>query len=248
MSRFQEFTSDEITSLRKSGKILQDCLKAVEAAVRPGISTGELDRLAEAFIRERGGEPAFKGYHGYPATFCLSVNDQCVHAIPGDRVLEEGDIISLDGGVRYNGMITDACKTVGVGQISDDARRLIACGEKALKAGVAAAVAGGRIGDISAAVQASVEADGFTVVKALTGHGVGKAVHQFPDVPNFGKAGNGPLIPSGAVIAIEPIVSAGDGAIYEAGDGWTICTTDGSLCTHSEHTVLITERGAEILA
>ncbi len=248
MSQFQTFSAAELDSLRRGGKILRACIEMLKGEVRPGISTGELDRLAETFIRDHGGEPAFKGYHGYPATFCLSVNEQCVHAIPGKRVLEEGDIISLDGGVRFEGLITDACDTVGVGQISDDAKRLIASAEKGLAAALKIAKSGLRIGDLSAVIQQTVEAEGFTIVRALTGHGLGANVHQFPDVPNFGKAGTGPVIPEGAVIAIEPIVSAGGHQIYEEGDGWTICTSDGSLSTHSEHTVHITSKGAEILA
>lgn len=248
MSRFQQFSAAELNALRHGGRILRDCITMLKGEVRPGISTGELDRLAETFIRDRGAEPAFQGYHGYPATFCLSVNDQCVHAIPGDRFLEEGDIISLDGGVRYQGLITDACDTVGVGQIDPEAARLIASGEKALKAAIKLARSGLRIGDLSAVIQQSVEGDGFTIVRALTGHGLGTSIHQFPDVPNFGKPGSGPVIPDGAVIAIEPIVSAGGSAIREDADGWTISTVDGSLSTHSEHTVLITEKGCEILA
>ncbi len=248
MGQFQQFSEAELSSLRRGGKILQDCLKTVAAAVRPGITTGELDQIAERFILERGGRPAFKGYHGFPATLCISVNEQCVHGIPGDRELLEGDIVSLDGGVILDDLYTDACVTVGVGQISAEAKNLIETGEEALKIAVKTAKAGVRIGDISAAVQQYVEGRGFTIVRALTGHGLGSTLHQFPDVPNFGKAGTGPVLPVGALIAVEPIVSAGGANIREESDGWTICTVDNSLATHSEHTILITERGAEIIA
>jgi methionyl aminopeptidase len=176
------------------------------------------------------------------------VNEQCVHGIPGDRELLEGDIVSLDGGVILDDLYTDACVTVGVGQISAEAKNLIETGEEALKIAVKTAKAGVRIGDISAAVQQYVEGRGFTIVRALTGHGLGSTLHQFPDVPNFGKAGTGPVLPVGALIAVEPIVSAGGANIREESDGWTICTVDDSLATHSEHTILITERGAEIIA
>jgi methionyl aminopeptidase len=248
VGQFQQFSEAELSSLRRGGKILQDCLKTVAAAVRPGITTGELDQIAERFILERGGRPAFKGYHGFPATLCISVNEQCVHGIPGDRELLEGDIVSLDGGVILDDLYTDACVTVGVGQISAEAKNLIETGEEALKIAVKTAKAGVRIGDISAAVQQYVEGRGFTIVRALTGHGLGSTLHQFPDVPNFGKAGTGPVLPVGALIAVEPIVSAGGANIREESDGWTICTVDDSLATHSEHTILITERGAEIIA
>ncbi len=248
MSRFQQFSAEELAALRRGGKILRGCIEMLKGEVRAGITTGELDRLAETFIRDHGAEPAFQGYHGYPATFCLSVNEQCVHAIPGPRVLQDGDIISLDGGVRLNGLITDACDTVGVGAITPQATRLIQSAEKALAAAVQTARSGLRIGDLSAVIQQVVEAEGFTIVRALTGHGLGSEIHQFPDVPNFGKAGTGPVIPEGAVIAIEPIVTAGTNGIREEGDGWTICTSDGALATHSEHTVHITSHGCEILA
>lgn len=248
MSSFVIYTKEEIASLRKSGAILRECLQYVHGLTRPGITTGELDQAAEAFIRERGGEPAFKGYHDYPATLCTSVNDQCVHAIPGDYTLEEGDIISLDGGVRFDGMITDACITVPVGAASGDAMRLLSVTDDALAAGIRQVRAGNRVGQISAAIQQVIETAGFSPVRALTGHGVGKAVHLYPDVPNAGKPGDGPVLPVHTVIAIEPIVAAGGGDAMEGEDGWTILTKDGSLCAHSEHTVLVTADGCEILA
>jgi methionyl aminopeptidase len=233
------FTDREIPFLRLSGAILHDCLAYVRGLVRVGITTGELDQAGEAFIRDRDGVPAFKGYRGFPATLCISLNDECVHGIPNDRALKEGDM--------YHGAYSDACVTVPVGHASPDAIRLIQATERALAAGIAAVHGGCRVGDISHAVQTSVEGAGFTVIRALTGHGVGGAVHQFPDIPNFGKPGAGPVLPAGAVIAIEPIVSAGSGDIRELADGWTLASLDGSLTSHAEHTVLVTEEGCTVL-
>ena len=249
MPQFQIFTSEQITSLRKGGKILRDCLSLVSTLVKPGIMTKDLDEAAEKFIRDRGGASGFKGYQGYPATLCTSVNEECVHGIPGDRVLNEGDIIAIDCGVLLDDLYTDACCTVAVGKISSEARKLLDVTQESLEKALAVTRAGAHVGDISSAVQQTVESEGFTVVRALTGHGLGSTLHQFPDVPNFGKAGRGPIIPAQTIIAIEPIISAGKSSdVSEMGDTWTLVTKDRALSAHFEHTVLVEEEKCSILA
>ncbi len=249
MSQCQIFTAKEIEAFRRSGAILRDCLQYLAPKAVAGITTLELDELAEAFIRNAGGAPAFKGYKGFPHTLCTSINDEVVHGMPGTRTLLDGDIISLDCGVTYEGIITDACITVGVGPISEEAQRLLDTTKKALDAGVAAVRGGGRVGDISSAVQKVVEGGGFRCVSALTGHGLGYTVHQHPDVPNIGKAGTGPTLPVGTAIAIEPIVTSGKSIeITQADDGWTLSMQDGALSAHFEHTVVVTENGCEVVA
>ncbi len=249
MSTFQLFSPAQIESLRRAGKILRECLDMTAAAVRPGITTGELDRLAEEFIlSHKGAKPGFKGYHGYPATLCTSVNDECVHGIPGSRVLKDGDIIALDGGVIVDGLNTDACISVGVGPISDELKKFLSVSNEALEIACALVRPGTRIGDISHAIQKHVERHGYSCVRGLTGHGLGTDLHQFPDIPNTGKAGTGPVLPPHTLIAIEPITSMGADGIRDSDDGWTILTKDGSRSAHFEHTVLLTEEGSEILA
>jgi methionyl aminopeptidase len=248
MSSFQIFTLKEIEHLRAAGAILRACLEAAAKEVRPGITTGELDRFAEGFIVARGGRPAFQGYHGFPATLCTSVNDECVHGIPGKRVLHDGDIVSLDCGVIVGGLYTDACVTVPVGAVSADVETFLAKSKAALEAACAIVKPGIRIGDISATVQQEVEGAGYSCVKSLTGHGLGNTLHQYPDIPNVGRAGSGPVVPAHTIIAIEPITAMGQGSIRDADDGWTIATADGSLSAHFEHTVLVTGSGHEILA
>lgn len=249
MSQFQIFTEKEKKSLRKAGSVLHDCLHHTASFVRPGISTSELDAIAEEFILSHdGARPAFKGYHGFPGTLCTSVNDQCVHAIPGDRILQEGDIIALDCGVICDELYTDACITVGAGQVSADTQKLLDTTEQALKEALKVIKKGAHVGDISHAVQSYVESQGFACVRSLTGHGLGKTLHQFPDIPNVGTAGTGPVLPAGTLIAIEPIVSAGNPQVVDAGDGWTISTKDGSLSAHFEHSLLTTDDGYEIIA
>jgi methionyl aminopeptidase len=248
VSAFQIFTQKEIASVRKGGAILQACLKHAASLVRPGITTEEIDREAEAFIRAKGGTPAFKGYNGFPATLCTSVNDECVHGIPGKRVLKEGDVVSLDGGVLFDELYTDACITVGVGTISADAQRLLSATKEALDKVVAMLKAGVRVGDISSLVQKTVEAKRCHPVRALTGHGLGYELHQFPDIPNLGRAGSGPAIPANTILAIEPIVSLGSDEVQTTGDGWTLVTEDGSMTAHFEHTILVTKEGCEVLA
>lgn len=249
MPSFQIFTSDEISSLRHAGKILAECLELMGKLVAPGMTTKELDRAAEEFIRSHNGAtPAFMGYHGYPATLCTSVNDQCVHGLPGDYVLKEGDIISTDCGVLYNDLFTDACRTFGVGSISKEAQTLLDVTSRALEDAVEVTCAGITVGDISSTVQESVESAGHSIVSALTGHGLGRTLHQYPDVPNFGEKGKGPKLPAHTLIAVEPIVCTGKDGIKEADDNWTICTKDGSLSAHFEHTLLILEDGCEVIA
>lgn len=249
MGKFQIFTAGEIESLRTAGKILQDCLELMGKLVAPGITTKELDRAAEEFIRSHeGATPAFQGYHGYPATLCTSVNDECVHGLPGDRVLEEGDIVSTDCGVMVDELYTDACRTWPVGTIGAEAKRLLKVDKQALEDAVSIIKAGTKVGDISHTIQSTVEGAGMSIVSALTGHGLGKTLHQFPDVPNYGEKGTGPVLPVHTIIAVEPIVCTGKDGIKEADDHWTISTKDGSLAAHFEHTLLILEDGCEIIA
>ena len=249
MSEFQIFSPKEMDSLRRAGKILGETLELMGRLVAPGITTKELDRAAEEFIRSHeGATPAFMGYHGYPATLCTSVNEQCVHGLPGDYVLKEGDVVSTDCGVLVNDLYTDACRTFGVGKISKEAQGLLAVSSQALEDAVAMIKAGVKVGDISSTVQATVEGAGLTIVSALTGHGLGKTLHQFPDVPNYGEKGHGPKLPAHTLVAVEPIVCTGKDGIKEADDNWTINTKDGSLSAHFEHTLLILEDGVEVIA
>lgn len=248
MPSIQVFTESEIASFRKGGKILRGCLEMLRPKAVAGVTTAELDALAEAYIREHGGIPAFKGFHDYPATLCTSVNDECVHGIPNSTPLKDGDIVSLDCGVIFDGLYTDACITVGVGSISREAENLLHVTENALADAVAFLKAGVRVGDVSALIQASVEKGGCRAVRSLTGHGLGKTLHQYPDIPNLGKKGTGPIFPAGTVIALEPIVSVSADEVHGTGDGWTLVTEDGSLAAHFEHTLLITKDGCEVIA
>ncbi|MDD5026325.1 MAG: type I methionyl aminopeptidase [Candidatus Peribacteraceae bacterium] len=248
MSDFQVFTEKEIASLREGGKILHECLKRVAGMVRPGVKTITLDQEAQRFICSHPGAiPGFKGYHGYPAALCTSVNDECVHGIPSERVLKEGDIISLDCGVLYHNLYTDACVTVAVGSVTPEARNLMEKTSQALASAISVVRAGAKVGDLSAIIEEIAKSGGFTPVRFLTGHGLGSNLHQFPDIPNSGKAGTGPILPLSTIIAVEPIICTGNGAIHEKDDGWTIMTDDGSICAHEEHTLLILPTGCEIL-
>lgn len=249
VSMFQILNGDQITHMRRAGDILRRCLQETSAAVRPGMTTADLDRIAEEFIVSHpGATPAFKGFHGFPATICASVNDECVHGIPGSRVLNEGDIVSIDCGVIMGGMYTDACVTVPVGEVPEEVRLFLERSKAALDAAVAIIGPGTRVGDISATVQAAVEKYGYSPAKGLTGHGLGSTLHQFPDIPNVGRKGTGAALPKNVVIAVEPIVNMGGGSIKDGDDGWTITTADGSLSSHFEHTILLTDKGHEILA
>lgn len=249
MPQCQVFTAAEIALFRKSGAILRGCLNFLATKAMAGITTLELDRLSEEYIRSKGGIPAFKGYKGFPHTLCTSINEAVVHGIPTKRVLKDGDIVSLDCGVAYEGIITDACVSVGVGPISKKVAHLLEVTKKALDAGVAAVHGGCRVGDISVAVQGVVEGGGLLCVSALTGHGLGYTVHQFPDVPNIGKRGTGPTLPVGTAIAIEPIVTSGaSDELILRDDGWTLSMADGGLSAHFEHTVIVTTNGCEVVA
>ncbi len=246
---FQLFNPAQIAALKVGGKILRDCLEHCRTLVRPGIQTKEIDRVAEEFILERGGRPAFKGYHGYPASLCISINDEVVHGIPGNRQVREGDIVSLDGGVIYDDLMTDACITVPAGSIPRDAQKFLDVTSQTLESVIATVVrAGCKVGDISSFIQRSLEKAGYHPVRALTGHGLGSSLHQFPDVPNIGKAGTGPVLPVHTLIAIEPIATVGSPDVVTDPDHWTIRTKDHSLACHFEHTVLVTEGGCEVMA
>ena len=241
--------------LIEAGKRLANVLAALKAKVAPGVTTEELDDLAEAMIREGGDEPCFLGYapegapRPYPATLCVSINDEVVHGIPNEqvKVLKEGDIVGLDLGLSHNGVIVDAAITVGVGKIDAESQRLVHATENALSAGIAAARPGGYIGDISAAIQAEIEAAGFKVIKELGGHGVGEKVHEEPFVPNFGRKGEGEVLVNGMVLALEPIAAADRAAVILSADGYTYRTRDGSRSAHFEHTIVIEEDGARIV-
>jgi methionyl aminopeptidase len=239
----------ELEIMAEGGRILAATHAVLRDAVRPGISTGELDRVAEQFIRgHSGATPAFKGLYGFPGSICASINEEIVHGIPSrKRILHEGDIISLDVGVGYKGLFTDAAITVPVGKIDEASQRLLDVTAQSLAAGIAAAQAGNQVGDIGAAVQAVVEAAGFSVVRDLVGHGVGAAMHEEPQVPNYGKPHRGAKLNPGLTIAIEPMVNVGDYAIKTLADKWTIVSADGSRSAHFEHTVAITESGPRVL-
>jgi methionyl aminopeptidase len=212
------------------------------------MTTAALDRLAETFIRDHGGRPAFKGYRGFPASICPSVNDEVVHAIPGARRLDEGDVIGVDVGVEMNGYYGDSARTYAVGEVSAEAQRLMQVTREALLEGVARARGGNRVGDISHAIQTHVEHHGFSIVRSLVGHGIGREMHEEPQVPNFGLPDRGPRLMIGQVLAIEPMVNAGGPEVMTQPDGWTVVTKDGSLSAHFEHTVALGPNGPEILS
>jgi methionyl aminopeptidase len=237
----------EIEQMAAAGQVVAETIAHVGEHLEAGITTGELDRIAEEFIRSRGGVPTSKGYRGYPAAICISPNDMVVHGIPGGHVVADGDLITIDVGVTLQGFIADSAFTFGVGELDERARRLLDVGQEALAAGIAQALPGSRVGDISAAVQRIVEADGFSVVRSLVGHGVGRSYHEDPHIPNFGQPGRGPLLSEGMTIAIEPMITAGGPEVYVHDDEWSISTEDGSLAAHFEHTVAITAEGPQIL-
>ncbi|HET8732175.1 MAG TPA: type I methionyl aminopeptidase [Anaeromyxobacteraceae bacterium] len=239
---------DEIARMRDAGRVVRTVLRELATAAVPGVTTLELDRLAEARTRALGAEPAFLGYHGFPASVCISVNDEVVHGIPSaGRVLREGDVVGLDFGVVFRGWYGDSAVTVPVGRIPEEARRLLEVTAAALDAAIGAARPDGRVGDIGAAVQAWVEPRGYSVVRDFVGHGIGRRLHEAPQVPNFGAAGTGARLRPGMVLALEPMVNAGRFEVETLEDGWTAVTQDGSLSAHFEHTVAITENGPEIL-
>jgi len=229
--------------MARAGELVADTIALLGEHVSPGITTGELDRLAEEFIREHGGVPTSKGYRGFPAATCISPNAMVVHGIPGAHRVEEGDLISVDVGITLDGLVADSAYTFGVGEIGEDAQRLLDVGKLALVAGIDQARAGNRIGDISHAVQQVVEGAGLSVVRSLVGHGVGRSYHEEPQIPNFGEPGRGPQLQAGMTLAIEPMITAGGPDVYLHDDDWSISTTDGSLAAHFEHTVAVAEEG-----
>jgi methionyl aminopeptidase len=234
--------------MRRAGRIVARTIEATTAKVRAGITTKDLDEVAEGVLRGEGGTPSFLGYRGFPASLCASVNDEIVHGIPGSRVLEEGDVLSLDFGAIWEGFHGDAAVTVFVGSPpSEGAERLVVVTEAALRAGIARIREGGHLSDIGAAVQEVAEGAGFGVVREYVGHGVGRGLHEDPQVPNFGSAGRGPRMKRGLVIAVEPMVNMGSWETVLQPDGWTVTTADGSLSAHFEHTIAITDDGPEVL-
>ncbi|MBP1722819.1 MAG: type methionyl aminopeptidase [Deltaproteobacteria bacterium] len=238
----------EIEKMRTSNRIVAEILQEVVAAVRPGIKTRELDALAQGFLRKHKARSAFKGYNGYPAVLCTSVNEEVVHGIPSDRVLKEGDILSLDFGAVWNDFYGDAAITVPVGKISEEARCLLRVTEEALERAIQMARPGNHVGDISAAIQGHVESRGFSAVRDFVGHGIGRFMHERPQIPNFGFPGRGVRLKPGMTLAIEPMINAGGYAVEVLEDGWTAVTQDRSLSAHFEHTVAVTENGPYILS
>jgi methionyl aminopeptidase len=241
-------TDDEIRAMKRSNRIVARILAGLVPLVKPGVTTKDLDEYAEKRTREMGAAPAFKGYRDFPASLCASVNEEIVHGIPSSRKLKDGDILSLDYGVIFEGYFGDSSVTVPVGEISPEAARLIAAARESFDAGVSRMKEGNRVSDISAAVQARVEADGFSVIRAFVGHGIGRSLHEEPQVPNFGLPGHGPKIRRGLVLAIEPMIAMGDWEIEILANGWTAVTKDRSLAAHYEHTVACTGNGVEILS
>lgn len=237
-------TPEEVEVMAKASRMVAEALQILKKEVRAGISTDELDRIAEDAIRSRGGVPAFKGYRNYPKTLCASVNDQVVHGIPSGRRLMDGDIIGLDLGAIVGGFYGDSAVTVPVGSVSPDVQRLIRVTEEALLLGIEQAVVGNRLSDISHVVQAHVEAAGFSVVTEFVGHGIGRQLHEEPQVPNYGKPGQGPRLQPGMVLAIEPMVNMGKSPVRILDDRWTAVTQDGSLSAHFEHTIAIQAKGS----
>lgn len=240
--------AEEIARLRASNSIVAEALSELKARVRPGVTTLELDRFAEELARKRNAKPAFKGYRGYPFSLCVSVNSEVVHGLPSERVLDEGDIVSLDFGVYYKGYYGDAAVTVPVGDVPEEAAKLIRVTEEGLYDGIREARVGNRLGDISVAVQQRVEAAGFSVVRDFVGHGIGKNLHEDPQIPNYGVKGRGIELKAGMVLAIEPMVNEGTYRVRVLNDGWTVVTEDAKLSAHFEHSVAITEQGPEILS
>jgi len=240
-------TPQEIEKMRKSGQILASVLSEVEANLKPGITTEAINAIAAKKLKKLGGSPAFLGYYDYPAVICISVNDEVVHGIPGKKIIKNGDVVSFDFGVNYEGMITDAARTILVGAPNKAKSALIASTAASLDAGIEQVRAGARIGDISAAIQSVLDDHGYGIVRDLVGHGVGHQLHEDPNIPNYGKENSGPVIEAGMTIAIEPMATLGSYKVYTADDGWTVLTRDGSTAAHFEDTILVLEDGFEIL-
>ena len=233
--------------MRAAGRVVAEMHDRIRAAIRPGVTTGELDAIGREVLASRGATSNFLGYHGFPAVICASPNDVIVHGIPGPTVLQEGDIISIDCGAIVEGWHGDAAFTAPVGQVSPEAARLLEVTERSMMAGIAAMVPGGRMGDVGEAVQSVVEAAGYSVVREYVGHGIGRAMHEKPEVPNHGRRGKGTKLTRGMTLALEPMVNVGDPDTFLTEDGWTVVTADGSLSAHFEHTVALTDDGPEIL-
>jgi len=240
-------SDQEIATMRQAGRIVGTVLEILKSQVRTGMKTKELDIIAAKEVERLGAKPSFKGYRGFPANLCMSVNDEIVHGIPGERVLDEGDIVSLDLGTIFMGFQSDAAVTVGVGKISPQAKRLIETTEGALRAGIAAAYPEARLGDISAAIQNYAESRGYSVVHEYTGHGIGREMHEEPQIPNFGLPGSGPLLKKGMTLALEPMVCVGDWHTRVIDNHWTVVTADGGLSAHFEDTIAITDAEPEVL-
>jgi methionyl aminopeptidase len=237
----------EIERMARAGEVVADTLALVGEHARPGVTTQDLDELADDFIRSRGGIPTFKGYRGYPASICVSPNSMVVHGIPGMYALREGDVLSVDVGVTLDGFVADSAYTFPVGEISAEAERLLEGCQAALAAGIEQCRLGNRLSDISHAIQVATESQGFSVVRSLVGHGVGRSMHEEPQIPNYGEAGRGPLLAEGMTFAIEPMITAGSADVVLHDDEWSISTADDSLAAHFEHTVAITAEGPRIL-
>lgn len=239
---------NEIQLMRRAGKIVGDALAMLQEEIKPGISTADLDKLAEEFIISQGAKPSFKGYYSFPATLCTSINEEVIHGIPNkNKILQDGDIISIDCGACFKGYHGDAARTFPVGKVSDAANNLIRITEKSFFKGIEKAIVGNRLSDISHKIQSYVESEGYSVVRDFVGHGIGKRLHEEPNVPNFGKPGRGPKLTHGMTLAIEPMVNIGSFYTKTLRDNWTVVTADGSLSAHYENTVVILETGVEIL-
>ncbi len=247
MSVIVKKSPDEIEKMAAAGRILARCLQMLRTKARTGVTTGDLDSAAEKFIRSQGAEPAFKGYRGFPGSICASPNSMIVHGIPGPYALKRGDILSVDVGVVLDGWVADAAITIPVGKVSPVARRLLDVTSQALLDAVEQCRPGNRLGDVSHAVQARVEGEGFSVVRSLVGHGIGRQMHEDPQIPNYGDAGTGPPLEEGMVLAVEPMVNVGEHPIRMGSDTWAVYSQDGSLAAHFEHTVAITAEGPRIL-
>jgi methionyl aminopeptidase len=240
-------TPEEIEVMAEAGEIVAGCLAMLRAMCRPGVTTADLDRAGDKFIRARGGEPAFKGYRGFPASICTSPNSMVVHGIPGDYELAAGDVLSIDVGVEYEGWVADAALTVALRPVSPIAMRLLKATRESLEAATEQAVPGNRLGNVSHAVQERVERDGLSVIRSLVGHGIGRQMHEDPQVPNFGEAGRGVVLEEGMVFCVEPMVCAGGHTVRMGDDNWAIYSQDGSLTAHFEHTIAVTADGPRIL-
>ena len=240
-------TQEEVDIMDRANRIVHEVLQRISEEAAPGVTLRELDAIAESMTKAKGGKPAFKGYHGYPASICVSVNDEVVHGIPGDRKLKEGDIVSLDFGVILDGYYGDAACTVPVGEVDEGAKKLMDVTRESLLKGVGQVQAGRRVSDVSHAVQTWAEEHGFSVVRDYVGHGIGRSLHEEPQVPNFGPPDRGPLLQKGMTLALEPMVTAGGWQTKKDSDGWTVRTADGSLAAHFEHTIAVTEGEAQVL-